>query len=162
MGVGVIALVSARQSFPLSVENNGKGHGKKTTMVQSTSHTKPTRLSASLHSGCYLGWLLLVSLRRLLLLRFFVVQRSRCHSVTVNRSHLNSHSPINKIPLPHAISQPPRLYSYMSSMHPAISRFSPLTFHKTAYAMHRLRLSRSNTSNSSCSLWTLTRPVVLE
>ena len=60
-GGGVLAWVSARQCFPLSVENKGKGHGKKTPMVQSTSHTKPTRLLASLHSWCCLGWLLLVS-----------------------------------------------------------------------------------------------------
>ena len=43
MGVGVLAWVSARQSFPLSVEN--KGHGKKTPKVQST---KPHKTHAPL------------------------------------------------------------------------------------------------------------------
>ena len=118
-------------NLPLSAENKGKGHGKKTPTVQSTSHTKPTRLLASLHSGCCLWWLLLVSLRQHLLRHFLVVPRSRCHSVTVNRSQLNTPLTHTKILLTHAISHPPRLYSYMSSMHPAISRYFPLTFHKT-------------------------------
>ena len=63
-------------------------------MVQSTTHTETTRLLASLHSVCFLWWLSLVTLRRLLLLRFLVVPRFRCYSVTVNRSSF-------KPPLPH-------------------------------------------------------------
>ena len=62
-------------------------------MVQSTSHTKPTRLSASLRSGCYLGLLLLVPLRQRLDLRFLVVPRFRCYSVTVNRTAFPTHQP---------------------------------------------------------------------
>ena len=129
MGVwGVLAWVSARQTSTLSVENNGKWHGKKTPTVQSTSHTKPTRILASLHSGCYLGWLLLVSLRRLLFIRFLVVPRSRCHSVTVNRSKLNTPPTSTRIPSPHAPAQPSRLYSFMRSMQRAHSQISPPTF----------------------------------
>ena len=90
MGVGVLAWVSARQSLPLSVENKGKDTARKHQSLKYQPNTQTTRLLASLLSGCYSGWLLLVSLRQHLLLRFLVVPSSRCHSVTANRSQLNT------------------------------------------------------------------------
>ena len=51
-------------------------------------------------------WLLLVPLRRLLLLRFLVVPRSHCHSLTVKRSKLNTILLFSKSPSLHAHHSP--------------------------------------------------------
>ena len=95
-------------------------------MVQSTKpHRNHAPLSLS-SPGYFSVWFLLVPLCQLLRLCFLVVTRSRCHSVTANRSRLNMPPTSTKILLPHAPAQHPRLYSFIISMQRALSKLSPL------------------------------------
>ena len=159
--MGVFAWGFCSASLPLSVENKGKGHGKENTQwFKVPNHSETTRLLASLLQG---------TLRVVLACSAPPTPPSALLSGSALPLPLRNRQPLTikhartstKVPLPHAISRSPRLYSYLSSMHPALSRSSPLISHETANSMHRLRLSYSNTSTSSCSLWTLARPVVI-
>ena len=65
-----------------------------------------------------------------------------CHSVTVNRSRINTPTSHTHIPMPHALSQTPRFYPPPSSMHPSLSRSSTLVFPQNRNWMHQLPLAQ--------------------
>ena len=106
---------------------------------------------------------MLVPLHRHRLLRFLVVPRFRCHAVTANRSRLNTPPTSTKIPSPHALSQPPRLYSYFLSIHRALSQLSLLTFpcDRILDAPFLASFLAARLLVHHISLWALARPVVL-
>ena len=71
-----------------------------------------------------------------------------CHSVTVNRSRISKLKPPTLYPVPHALSQTPRLYPQPSSMHPSLSRSSTLVFPQNRNWMHQHPLAQFNSFTS--------------
>ena len=104
---------------------------------------------------------MLAPLAEHLLRHFFGGSVLPCHSVTAKRSRIYTPTSSTQNPVPHALSQTPRLYSQKSPMHPSLSRSSPLTFSQNRNRMHQLPLAQY-ISTTSFSLWTLAGPVVLE
>ena len=87
-------------------------------------------------------WLLLPLLAVHSLRRFLGGSALPCHSVTVNRSRISTLKPHTHNPVPHALSQTPRLYPQPSSMHPSLSRSSTLVFPQNRNWMHQLPLAQ--------------------
>ena len=71
-----------------------------------------------------------------------------CHSLTVNRSRISTLRPHKLNPVPHALSQTPRLYPRPSSMHPSLSWSSTLTFSQNQNRMHQLPLAQFISTSS--------------
>ena len=91
---------------------------------------------------------MLASLADLRLRRFFGSSALPCHSLTANRSDFSTLKPHTHNPVPHALSQTPRLYPQPSSMHPSLSRSSTLIFPQNRNWMHQLPLAQFISTSS--------------
>ena len=133
--------VSARQYFPFIKINGTARKTPNGPKYQPHKNHAPLSLSPP---GYFLGWFLLVPLRRLLFLRFLVVSRYPCRSVTVNRSSFSaSPTPTRFLLLMRILT----LLDYNPIRAPCITPFSGFprpSFPKTSYVMHSICLSPSS------------------
>ena len=111
MGVGVLAWVSARQSLPLSAENKGKGTARKHQSLKYQPNTQTTRLLAFSALRVLRGVALAclappTPLSSLLCGSALQLPLRNRQPLQIKHAAL-----LNKIPLPHALTQTPRLYS---------------------------------------------------